>query len=119
MPETHYVPIDNIIGTQYNDVIIKRGDKIMYDTKIHINTEKDVKDKATKIYNALGLDLTTAINMFLRKSIQCNGIPFDLYLDQPSESTLEAFKEEEEMKNNPKEYKRYKDMDELWEDLNK
>ncbi len=43
-------------------------------TSITIDTE--VKAKAQELFADLGLDLSTAINMFLRQSIRENGIPF-------------------------------------------
>ncbi|MCL2200156.1 MAG: type II toxin-antitoxin system RelB/DinJ family antitoxin [Defluviitaleaceae bacterium] len=37
---------------------------------ITINIESDLKNKAQHIFDALGLDMSTAINMLLRKTIQ-------------------------------------------------
>ena len=52
-------------------------------TYLNIRTDKAVKKCAEAIFSALGLNMTTAVNMFLRKSIQENGIPFDLKLNRP------------------------------------
>ena len=57
-----------------------------YET-ISISVDAELKMKAGKILNALGLDLETAITMFLRSVERCSGMPFD---------TEEAEKEKEE-----------------------
>ena len=50
----------------------------METTNLNIRTEKEIKDQAEKIFNELGLNMTTAVNMFLRTVIRENGIPFEL-----------------------------------------
>lgn len=59
----------------------------MATTNLNIRTDKDIKDQAEAIFNELGLNMTTAINMFLRTAIREHGIPFDLKLDVPNEIT--------------------------------
>ncbi len=65
----------------------------MATTNLNIRTDKDIKDQAELIFNELGLNLTTAINMFLRTAIRENGIPFSLKLDVPNEVTAAAIEE--------------------------
>ena len=65
----------------------------MATTNLNIRTDKDIKDQAALIFNELGLNLTTAINMFLRTAIRENGIPFSLKLDVPNEVTAAAIEE--------------------------
>lgn len=65
----------------------------MTSTNLNIRTDKEIKEKAEKIYSSLGLNMTTAINIFLRASIRKNGIPFDLQLNVPNDETLKAIKE--------------------------
>ena len=57
-------------------------------TNINIRVENDVKNKAQTLFSALGLDMTSAINIFLRQAIRKNGIPFDL-IAEPSQKTPE------------------------------
>lgn len=59
----------------------------MATTNLNIRTDKDIKEQAEAIFNELGLNMTTAINMFLRTAIREHGIPFDLKLDVPNETT--------------------------------
>lgn len=70
-------------------------------TNINIRMDKDVKVAAERIFNELGFTMTTAINIFLRKAIQENGIPFDVKLNTPNEITLKAIEEGEALANNP------------------
>ena len=50
----------------------------MESTNLNIRTDKNVKVAAEKIFEELGLNMTTAINIFLRQTIRSNGIPFGL-----------------------------------------
>jgi DNA-damage-inducible protein J len=65
----------------------------MTTTNLNIRTDKDIKDQAEHIFNELGLNMTTAVNMFLRTTVRENGIPFSLKLDVPNETTAAAIEE--------------------------
>jgi DNA-damage-inducible protein J len=45
-------------------------------TSMSIKIDKDVRDKAKDIFGAIGIDMTTAVNMFFKATIRENGIPF-------------------------------------------
>jgi len=62
-------------------------------TNLNIRTDKDIKAAAERIYEELGLNLSTAVNIFLRQTIRENGIPFLLKLDVPNETTAAAIAE--------------------------
>lgn len=49
----------------------------MAQTMIQVRIEKSLKDRVTDVYEAVGLDLPTAIRMFFKKSILVGGLPFD------------------------------------------
>ena len=59
-------------------------------TNINVRVDKELKRKAEAIFNELGLNMSTAMNMFLRYSVRYGGIPFDLRLDTPNEETRAA-----------------------------
>ena len=65
----------------------------MATTNLNIRVDKDIKDQADQIYSELGMNMTTAINMFLRTTIREHGIPFSLKLDVPNEMTVAAIEE--------------------------
>ena len=69
----------------------------MVTTNLNIRTDKVIKEQAEQIFNELGLNMTTAINMFLRTTIREQGIPFELKLNMPNETTEEAIKEGKRM----------------------
>lgn len=47
-------------------------------TNLNIRIDKSTKETSEKIFEELGLNMTTAINMFLRQVIRTKGIPFEL-----------------------------------------
>ena len=49
----------------------------MLATNLNIRTDKEIKNQAEKIFNEFGLNMTTAINMFLRTVVREYGIPFE------------------------------------------
>ena len=51
---------------------------------INIRVDSNVKNKAQDVFLALGLDMTSAINIFLRQAIRKNGIPFELVAEKPT-----------------------------------
>ena len=53
----------------------------MPSSSMNIRMDSDVKKQAQELFAKFGLDMTTAINMFLRQSIRQQGIPFALQLD--------------------------------------
>lgn len=50
-------------------------------TMIAIRVDEKLKEEATKLYKDLGLDMPTAIKMFLKQSVLTRSIPFDIRLD--------------------------------------
>ncbi len=84
----------------------------MATTNLNIRTEKAIKDQAEQIFNELGINMTTAVNMFLRTTIREHGIPFALKLDVPNETTLAAIEEGRRLMSDPS-APRYSDMDSL------
>ena len=60
----------------------------MATTNLNIRTDKAIKDQAEEIFNELGLNMTTAVNIFLRTAIREHGIPFELKLEVPNDTTF-------------------------------
>ncbi len=72
-----------------------------------ISIDSEVKAKAQELFADFGMDLSTAINIFLRQSIRENRIPFSIRGDIPNAETKAALQEFAEMKEHPEKYKRY------------
>ena len=88
----------------------------MATTNLNIRIDKDIKEQAERIFSELGLNMTTAINMFLRTTIRENGIPFALKLDVPNEVTAAAIEEGRRIASDSN-VKGYTNMDDLKEAL--
>lgn len=84
----------------------------MATTNLNIRTDKSIKEQAEEIFAELGLNMTTAVNMFLRTAIREHGIPFELKLDVPNEITAAAIEEGRRLMTDP-DAPRYASMDEL------
>ncbi|HHT96118.1 MAG TPA: type II toxin-antitoxin system RelB/DinJ family antitoxin [Clostridia bacterium] len=65
----------------------------MSTTSLNIRVDKTVKKQADEVFNELGINMTTAVNMFLRAVIRENGIPFALKLNTPDSITKAAIEE--------------------------
>ncbi len=53
----------------------------MESTNINIRTDRELKENCEKLFESLGLNMSTAINMFLRQSLYVGGLPFEVKLD--------------------------------------
>ena len=89
----------------------------MATTNLNIRIDADLKKQAEQIFNELGLNMSTALTVFLRQTVRSNGIPFDLRLDVPNDETLEAIEEVRRMKKNPSLGKAYSDVDQMMKEL--
>ncbi len=89
-----------------------------YTSAINVNVPTDVKEEATNLFNNLGLNMSTAINMFLKKAIYERGIPFEVKEPTPSKDSLDALQELNYMEKHPEEYKKFTSVKELMKDLN-
>lgn len=79
----------------------------------NISLDPDLKNKATILFSEFGLDLSTAISLFLSQSVREKRIPFEIRLEIPNEETQKALDEYQEMKTNKQKYKRYKSFSEI------
>lgn len=106
----------------YKQYIIyeKGGENIMAGTttNISIRMDSDLKAQAEALFSELGMNLTTAFNIFVRQSLREGKIPFEISLNQPNKETVAAMLEAERITNDPS-VKGYTDLDELFADLKK
>lgn len=89
----------------------------MATTSMNIRMDSEVKRKAQQVFSELGLDVTTAVNLFLRQVIRTQSIPFELKADIPNDETLEAMEEVRWLKAHPEAAKRYTDVEEMMKEL--
>lgn len=57
---------------------------------ITIRVEDKVKKESSDIFKEVGMDMSTAINVFLKQVIRSNGIPFPVSADVPNTTTRET-----------------------------
>ena len=60
---------------------------------LNIRTDKEIKAQAERIFDELGMNMSTAVNIFLRQAIRMNGMPFDVRLPVPNATTAAAIEE--------------------------
>ena len=84
-------------------------------TNLNIRVDEDLKRKAEAVFSELGLNLSTAMNIFLRYSVRYGGIPFDLRIEKPNTETLSAI---DDVSNNRSMSKTFDSVSALMEDLN-
>lgn len=67
----------------------------MATSTVQFRVEDDLKLEATAIFEKLGIDLSTAVRMFLKRTVMENGIPFSMTLDKEYNSAfaMQAIKE--------------------------
>lgn len=68
-------------------------------TNISIRMDKDLKEQAESLFSELGMNMTTAFNIFLRQSVRQGRIPFEISLNKPNAATLAAMQEVEDMRS--------------------
>ncbi len=86
------------------------------DTSMTIRMNKDIKQQAQRIFSDLGMDMTTAINVFLRQAIHYRGFPFDVRLEEPNDTTLAALAEGDRMIHDPNAL-RFSSVEDLFAEL--
>lgn len=110
--------IDFFVQTTYNILTRRKGDGFMAGstTNISIRMDSDLKAQADSFFGELGMNLSTAFNIFVRQSLRDGRIPFDISLNQPNKETIAAMSEAEKIAKDPS-VKGYNDLDELFADL--
>ena len=81
-------------------------------TNINIRMDKDLKEQAESLFSDLGMNMTTAFNIFLRQSVRQGKIPFEISLNKPNAITIAAIEEAEIISRDPK-TKKYSSFSEL------
>lgn len=82
-------------------------------TSMSIRLDSEVKEQAQQVFSNLGMDMTTAINIFLRQAIQYQGLPFDVRLDE-NRKLLEVLTDLDQNRNMSQSFESVSD---LMEDL--
>ncbi len=81
-------------------------------TNLNIRTSKETKAAAEKIFEELGINTSTAFNIFLKAVIRENGLPFDMRVETPNAETIAAIEEGRRIARDPN-VKGYSSIEEL------
>ena len=72
-----------------------------------LSIDADLKQQSIALFSELGMDLSTAVTIFLKQSIRVQGLPFVVSKDVPNADTITAMNEYYMIKDHPERYKRY------------
>ena len=89
----------------------------MASTNINIRMDADLKRQFEAFCADIGMSMTTAFNVFAKKAVRENRIPFEISGDVPNAETIEAIQEVKKMKADPSLGKTYTDVDQMMEAL--
>jgi addiction module antitoxin, relB/dinJ family len=92
-----------------------KGVDFMATTNLNVRVDENLKKTVDTLLNELGLNMSTAINIYLKQIVRENGIPFEIKLDKPNAETLQAMQDVREGKNL---HGPFNSLSELMEDLN-
>ena len=79
-----------------------------------INIDEETQKEAQALFKDLGMNLTTAINIFLKQAIRERGLPFYVGQAKYKDEVYQAMKDAEQGKNLSK---GYNDVEEMFEDI--
>ena len=82
-----------------------------------IRIDKNFKKEVDSLFKNLGLNTTSAIMMFLKQCNREQGLPFTATMEVPNARLLSALKESDDIISGKLKAKRYKNFDELVEDI--
>ena len=83
----------------------------------NISLDAELKKNSQALFADLGMDLTTAITVFLRQSLRVQGFPFPISRDNPNAETIAALNEFYAMKAHPEQYKKYSSFRDVMDEV--
>ena len=83
----------------------------------NLSLDPDLKKDAIELFSDLGMDLSTAVSVFLRQAVRVQGFPFVITRETPNADTIAAMNEYYEMKEHPENYKVYDSFKDLMNEV--
>ena len=68
---------------------------------VSFRIDSELRAQADALFSQLGMNMTTAFNIFLRQSVRDGCIPFKITLNTPNSETVAALIEAQQLMNNP------------------
>lgn len=85
-------------------------------SNVSFRIDSTLKSQADKLFSELGMNMTTACNIFLRQSVREGCIPFDITINTPNSETIAALLEAKDILNRP-DTKRFSNVEEALREL--
>ena len=81
-----------------------------------VRIDEELKKQSMELFAQLGIDMSSAMNMFLKQCVMRGGLPFAVEIPQYRSEVLEAMEEARRISKDPN-TKRYGSFAEVLEDL--
>ena len=81
-----------------------------------VRIDANLKKQATELFSTLGMDMSGAMNIFLKQCVMRGGLPFNIEVPNYKTEVLEAMEEAKKISKNPK-TKMYSSFAEAMEDV--
>jgi DNA-damage-inducible protein J len=85
-------------------------------SNVSFRIDTDIKNQADRLFSQLGMNMTTAFNIFLRQAVREGSIPFPVTVNTPNAATVAAMLEAERIASDMT-VKRYSDVEEALREL--
>ncbi|MBQ6482458.1 MAG: type II toxin-antitoxin system RelB/DinJ family antitoxin [Anaerolineaceae bacterium] len=83
----------------------------------NLSLDPDLKKEASVLFSDLGMDLSTAVSVFLKQAVRVQGFPFVITRETPNADTIAALNEYYLMKEHPENYKDYSSFKDLMNEV--
>ena len=70
-------------------------------SNVSFRIDSELKAQADTLFAQLGMNMTTAFNIFLRQAVREGCIPFNITINTPNSETIAAMLETERLLNDP------------------
>ena len=122
-PKPIHVNIDFDLLTNHSETTLNSNHKQsssknktkIVNTNINIKTDSSLKKQAEKLFAELGMNMSTALNVFLRQAVRERRIPFEITEIVPNAETIQAM---EDVKANRNMSPAFDNMEDLVNSLN-
>ena len=81
-----------------------------------VRIDETLKKQSAELFSQLGIDMSSAVNMFLKQCVMRGGLPFEVTVPRYKQEVLEAMEEAKRLSRDPK-VRRYSSFSEALEDL--
>lgn len=81
-----------------------------------VRIDENLKAQATELFSQLGLDMSSAINVFLRQAVLRGGLPFSVEMPKYKPEVIAAMEEAKKISRDPN-VKSYTDVSEMFKEI--